>query len=39
LEADQQVDIALGTVILAEQRPKERQLTHLVLAAEACEFF
>jgi hypothetical protein len=39
LEADQQIDITLGTVILVEHGPKERQLTYLVAAAEAREFF
>src|SRR5262249_15917979 len=39
LEAHQQIYITLGTVILAEHGPKERQLTYLVAAAEAREFF
>jgi hypothetical protein len=31
--------ITIGTVVLAEHRPKEGQFMHLVLAAEAREFF
>src|SRR5712691_13172189 len=39
METDQQIYITIGTVVLAEHRPKEGQLMHLVLAAEAREFF
>ena len=39
LEADQQIYITIGAMVLAKHGPKECQLAHLVLAAEACEFF
>jgi len=39
METDQQIYITIGTVVLAEHRPKEGQLMHLVLAAEVREFF
>jgi hypothetical protein len=37
-EADQKINITIGTVVLVEHRPEERQLAHLVATAEGCEF-